>query len=353
VVEAIAEAPPGWYRDARGRVVQVNFDLGRRVYFGGAWAPYYRPDGTGFVAGRARVEFGGVATVASADGRLMHRFHFLEATGWLGPDLLNDRLEASVLRYETSSHRARAPLWLTTFVGGPRRFDLPLNLGWAAEAGRFEALGGRTFITFAELDATVDLWNSADLDSVLRLRLGPALEYDVEGRGAYFRPAVAVEGDFTLDRDGFHHLTLSAVGEKLFWEPADPGRGPSPQRLRLKAGYEVILVAINDYPLTLVVDGRAQWRDDVPRLRGWEFSGNLGLRFSFWAPARHHSVQVSQLPRDAPLPAKPANPVLRQDGTPPTTEAPDASVPDGPRGEAQDGLSDTERLLRAAKKLRR
>ena len=39
VVEAVAEAPDGWYRDERGRIVQVNFDLHRRVYFGGAWAP--------------------------------------------------------------------------------------------------------------------------------------------------------------------------------------------------------------------------------------------------------------------------------------------------------------------------
>lgn len=338
IEEAIAEAPPGWFRDERGRVMQVNFDLGRRVYFGGAWAPYFRPDGTGFIPGRARVEFGGIATTLSENGRQMHRFHFLEATGWLGPDPINNRFEASVLRYETSSRRQRAPLWLTTFIGEPRRFDIPLNIGWAAEAGRFEALGGRTFITFVELDATLDLWNSEDLDSFIRVRAGPALEMDVEGKGAYLRPAVALEGDFTLDRDGFHHFTASAVGEKLIFELADPGRGVSPQRLRLKAGYEVILVAINDYPLTLVLDARANWRDDVPRLKGWEFSGNVGLRFSFWAPARHHSTQISERPTFSPPPpretAPPANAPLPVE----ETRAPD------------DGLSDTERLIRAAKK---
>lgn len=348
VEEAIAEAPPGWYRDARGRVMQVNFDLGRRVFFGGAWAPYFRPDGTGFVAGRARVEFGGVATVMGENTQ--HRFHFFEASGWLGSNLLNARFEASVLRYDTSSRRAKAPLWLTTFVGTPRRFDVPLNLGWSFEAGRFEALGGRTFITFAEADATLDLWNSEDLDSYLRVRLGPGLEYDVEGRGVYLRPAVAVEGDFTLDRDGFHHLTATVQGEKLFFEPADAGRGASPQRLRLKAGYEVIVLALNDYPLSVVVDGRATWRDDVPLLKGWEFSGNLGLRFSFWAPARHRSAQVFH--RDAPFsPPPPREPVPAPVPVPTPVEPAPTPIPesDAPLKDPS-GLSETEQLIRAAKR---
>ncbi|MFO0596493.1 MAG: hypothetical protein U0228_14345 [Myxococcaceae bacterium] len=368
--DAIAEAPPGWYRDERGRVMQVNFDLHRRFLFGGAWAPYGRLDGVGFVPGRARVELGGEATVLSEDGRLMHRFHWLEATGWLGGDLLNARFEASVLRYDTTSRSQRAPLWVTTFIGQPHRFDVPLRIGWAAEAGRFEALGGRTFVTFAEADATVELWSSDDLDSYLRLRLGPALEYDIEGKGAYLRPAVALEGDFTLDRDGFHHVTASVTGEKLFFEPADPGRVVSPNRLRIKAGYELILFAINDYPLTLVVDGRATYRDDVPLLRGWEFQGNAGLRFSLWAPARHKSTQVSQLrwgnvPIAAPVPAN--EPMVRPDdaeappkeSTPPAVEpAPSPSPSQEPPSSAappvttppDDGLTDTERLIRAAKK---
>jgi hypothetical protein len=336
LIEAIAEAPPGWYRDERGRVMQVNFDLGRRVFFGGAWAPYYRPDGTGFVPGRARVEFGGSATTNARDDHQQHRFHFLEATLWLGSNPRDLRFEASVLRYDTSSRHERAPLWLTTFVGQPKRFDIPLNFGWGGEAGRFEALGGRTFVTFIELDVTLDLWLSADLDSYLRVRLGPALEYDVEGKGAYLRPTVAVEGDFTLDRDGFHHLTASAVGEKLVFEPADPGRGVSPNRLRVKAGYEVILFALNDYPVTFTLDGRAVWRDDVPALKGWEFSGNAGLRFSLWAPARHLSAPVVARPvRVAPVRVKipVANPPLEEEET-----------------KSEDGLTDTQRLIRAAKR---
>lgn len=301
---AIAEAPPGWYRDERGRVMQVNFDLGRRIFVGGAWAPFYRPDLAGSLA-RARVEFGISVTLNSDDQRHQHRLHFLETTALLGSNPLATRFEASVARYHVSSHRQRAPLWLTTFIGEPRRFELPLNLGWAAEAARFESLGGKNFMTIAELDATLDFWNSADLDSFIRLRAGPSLEYDFDARGLSFKPVVALEADLTLDRDGFHHVTASATGEKLFWEPMIEGRGVSPQRLKLKAGYEVILFALNDYPFTLVVDGRASWRDDVPALKGWEFAANLGLRFSLWAPARHQSTQVRTRPVSLPRPPEP------------------------------------------------
>ena len=334
---AIPEAPPGWYRDERGRVMQVNFDLGRRIFVGGAWAPFYRPDLTGSLA-RARVEFGISITLNSGDQRHQHRLHFLETTALLGNTPLATRFEASVARYDVSSHRQRAPLWLTTFIGAPRRFDLPLNLGWAAEAARFESLGGKNYLTIAELDVTVDLWNSAELDSFIRLRAGPSLEYDFDAKGAYFKPVVALEADLTLDRDGFHHVTASATGEKLFWEPMIEGRGVSPQRLRIKAGYEVILFALNDYPFTLTLDDRANWRDDVPALEGWEFTGNVGLRFSLWAPARHQSTQVRTRPAYLPPPpvANPPAPKEKEEETPPPPQ--------------EKSESNTQKLIKAAVK---
>ena len=308
--------------------MQVNFDLGRRVFLGGAWAPYYRPDGTSSLR-RARVEFGVSITLNSDDKKHQHRLYLLETTAILGGTPVASRFEASVIRYDVSNRKQGAPLWLTTFIGEPRRFDLPLNLGWAAEAVRFEALGSKTFMTIAELDVTLDLWNSVDLDSYVRLRAGPALEYDFDAKGAYLKTVAAIEADLTLDRDGFHHFTASATGEKLFFEPAVEGRGVSPQRLRIKAGYEVILFALNDYPVTLVIDGRAAWRDDVPALKGWEFAGNAGLRFSLWAPARHQSELVRVRPAFV---------------APPATNPP---VDQPPSGE-----SNTERLIRAAKAFR-
>lgn len=290
---AVAETPDGWYRDDRGRVIQVNFDLGRRVYAGGAWAPYYRPDGTGSV-GRARVEFGIVVNLIPNQGRVQHRLRFLESNVWLGATPRDVRFEGSVFRYEWGARMNRAPLWVSTFIGQPRRYDLPLNFGFGLEVLRIEYLPNATFVTIAEFDGALDIWRSKDLESFLRVRVGPAAEYDVAARGVGLRPTAALDGDFTLDADGFHHFTASVAAEKLFFTPLVAGRAASPSRLRIRAGYEVILFAINDYPLTLVVDGRATWRDDVVGLGGWEFVGNAGLRFSLWAPSRYSSKQTRE-----------------------------------------------------------
>lgn len=144
------------------------------------------------------------------------------------------------------------------------------------------------------------------------------------------------------------------TGEKLFFEPTLAGRPRSPQRLKVKAGYEVILVALNDYPLTLVVDGRAFWRDDVPSLPGWEFSLNAGLRFSLWAPARRTSQQPGLPAASAaqrPFPAEPPEPV--QAPAPEAAPAPSPEPSPEPQPEQGQAPSDTERLIRAVRELQR
>lgn len=295
-VEAVAEAPDGWFRDDSGRIMQVNFDLHRRVYFGGAYAPVFRPGPlTDFSAGsaslaRGRADFGIEIELSNNDQRELHRLHILEGSAWLGSDT---RIMATAIRYDFSTRRSSPPLWLTTFVGKPRRVDLDVNLtGWF-EALRFELISDKSFLTLASANASIDIWHSKDLQSYLRLRLGPAAELDLQTRSVSLRPEAALEADVTLDADGFHHLTAAVTGEKLFFEQPIAGRRNNPQRLKARVGYELILLAINDYPLSLVVDARAQWRDDLPNVTpGWDFGVDAGLRFSFWAPQRRTAVPV-------------------------------------------------------------
>jgi hypothetical protein len=296
-VEAVAEAPDGWFRDDQGRIVQVNFDLHRRVYFGGAYAPVFRPGpASNFSLGsmdlaRGRADFGIEIELSTDDLRELHRLHILEGSAWLGGN--DTRLMATGVRYDFSTRRQSPPLWLTTFVGRPRRFDLDLNLAGWFEALRFELISSQSFLTLASANAAIDLWHSKDLQSYLRVRAGPAGELDLQTKSVALRPEAAIEGDFTLDADGFHHVTASVTGEKLFFEQQLAGRHKNPQRLKAKLGYELILLAVNDYPLTLVVDARAQWRDDLPNVApGWDFGVDAGLRLSFWAPQRRTAVQV-------------------------------------------------------------
>jgi hypothetical protein len=282
---AVPETQPGWYRDERGRVMQVNFDLTRRVWFGGSWAPR----GTSHTLDQniAHPEVGVDVSWLDEDDETLHRLHLFELGAWLAGGV-DTRLEGTLVRFDSSQRRRSPPVRLTTFLGTPRRHDLDLNLTWGGELVRLEALAGSSFLTVGELDLVLDIWHSRDLESFLRVRAGPAVEIDLPLKSTYLRPAVALEGDFTLDPEGFQHLRFSAAGEKLFFEPSVDGRPSSPARLRTRAAFELIVLAINDYPLTLFVDGRATWRDDLPSLRGWEVTGDAGLRFSFWAPARHH-----------------------------------------------------------------
>ncbi len=294
VHEAVADAPDGWFRDDDGRIVQVNFDLHRRVYFGGAWSPDLRPDGAGGLTSalnRGRVDMGIEIDIPSSSGDEVHHLRLLQGSAWVGSQT---RVDVALARYGWTAQHYSAPLWITTFVGKPRRFDLDLNLTAYLEALRLEVVNTQSFLTLGAAEASLDLWHSRDLDSFIRLRAGPGAELDLNTKGGALKTEAALDGDFTLDRDGFHHVLGQVAAEKLFFDNPIPTRVHNPERLRTMLGYEVILLAINDYPLSLIVDGRATWRDDLPNVRpGWDFSGNLGLRFSFWAPARRNASPVA------------------------------------------------------------
>ncbi|WP_163995174.1 hypothetical protein [Pyxidicoccus caerfyrddinensis] len=280
---AVADAPPGWYRDERGRVMQFNFDLNRRLWLGGAWAPLLRD---GEVEGRMRADFG-ISVEVPGEGKRLHRLRFLETELFLG----EPSFETTLLRYDFSVERAEPLFRVTTFFGKPRRYDIDINLGlWmevlhAEELEREDTKAG--FLTWGAVHATLDLWHSKDLVSYVRVRAGPSVERDYKNGFTTLVPGAALEGDLTLDRDGFHHLRVGVEAEKVLLAQSVEGRPLRPERLRVNAGYELILLAINDQPLSLVVDGRGAWREDLQNVPAqWEWSGSAGLRFSLWAPAR-------------------------------------------------------------------
>jgi hypothetical protein len=289
-VQAIPESPPGWIRDERGRVMQFNFDMNRRVLLGAGVAPIAGVDPQ---LGRLSADFGIQAEwPGSDDERSLYRLHVLETELILGSAF---GVDSTLVRYDWSNVRQQPLVRITTFFGTPRRHDLSLDVGAWAESMHLESLqrGGGTFtyLTLGAVQGTVDLWHSRDLASFVRLRGGGGAEWDLTHRFTAFKPQVAFEGDLTLDPDGFHHVRFAAEAEKLFGAAEVLGRPQSPARLRVRAGYELILIAINDQPLTLAVDGRGVWRDDLPEVPGaWEWSARAGLRFNFWAPARRSAT---------------------------------------------------------------
>jgi hypothetical protein len=291
VVRAIADAPYGWMRDERGRVFQVNFDLHRRLYVGGSWAPIRAPEGND--ATRVAVEFGLlVFDHWEPGGSTRHRLRLVEGETRVAPFSAD-----VVLAHWDLSHRYDNPLVrVTTFFGRPRRHDLLVNVGAWAEAGGFEiheAPGGdETLWRFATVNGTIDLWQSRDLDSYVRLRGGAGLERTYVTREAgvdrsAFTPGGAVETDVTIDREGFHHVTGEVGVELPRIYDGETEVGKRARRFKTEVGYEAILIALNDQPITVRLAAGASRRDDIPGLpERWAFTANAGLRFSLWAPAR-------------------------------------------------------------------
>lgn len=291
MIPALAEAPPGWHRDERQRVMQVNFDLARRIWLGAGWGAGNFPwSGQGEATAGIRwdVPFHLFAAPALARVRAFETF-----AGFDG------KFADFTLAGIDASRAYPSPLFrITTFVGKPRRFDPPLYVG-----GWFELLRAETVRTpagwfdrteFAAAALTLDLWRSRDLASFVRLRGGAGYEQAAQLDGAAWVPHAALDADVTLDRGGFHHLRLTALSEWLAttgangYQPTDPARPRlSTRRTRetVKAEYELILLAVNDQPVSAVLDVRAQRRNDVPGLGdGWHAQATASLRFNLWAP---------------------------------------------------------------------
>lgn len=287
LVPAIADAPYGWVRDARGRVMQFNFDLQKRLWLGGG---YTLSAGDG-ASHRGTVE-AALLRHEHTSGSTRYRFRLLEGELRMGPVAA----EGVLFRFDHSERRDTPLLRVTTFFDKPRRTDVYLNTGVWLEAGRVElfprSLSSATNWRIGAVHATVDLWQSSDATSYVRLRSGASFE-----RASYTRPGLedrtaiapgsAMDADLTLDRDGFHHVTATAALDFPQFYDLKNGFFAGTTRVRGELGYEVILLAVNDQPVTLRLAGMAARRSDIVDLPDrWTFDGSAGLRFSLWAPPR-------------------------------------------------------------------
>jgi len=285
---ARADAPWGWTRDERGRVFQVSFDLRKRLYFGAAYTPQKVLDNP-LESKRTSVDFG-LFTVNIKGDRTMHRIKLVEGSVHLEPF----SAEMTLAHYDMS-HRFLDPLLrITTFVGEPSRHDVHLNLGMWTEVGGLElhrtARGNAQLWKHATAQVTIDLWQSADMNSFARLRTGLGLEgqhNETDGYHSAITQSTALELDVVVDDDGFHNVRFE-LGHELPRYFVDMGEtGKLAQRMRAKLQYEAIVLAINDQPLSLKVAAGGEKRDDIPGLPNqWAFVMDAGLRFSLWAPPR-------------------------------------------------------------------
>lgn len=299
LVPALAETPPGYRRDERQRLSQVAFDLARRAWLGGGWAAGgqpWQPQAVASSGVRFDLPFtwGGAAALA--------RLRALD--GWAAVD--GSAAEIGGVTVDLARAYPRPLFYLTTFVGPPRRFDLPLYAGLWAEALRFETLRTRTGDRYERTMAgaaavTFDVWRTADLAGYVRLRAGGGYEQVSGHGGADWTVAAVLEGDAALDADGLTHLRGSVGSEVVLADRAAPPAPLASTRWRhhLRAEAERIVFSVNDQPVSAVLALRAGRRDDVPDWpAGWTGEATVQLRFSLGAPALTHGAA----PRPAPTP---------------------------------------------------
>jgi hypothetical protein len=291
--QGLLPAPYGWYRDRLGKVFQYNFDLHRRMFLGGGWVPELR--GGEQNTRRSMIEFGLFEWQyydANDRNPTRHRLRLVEGEIRLAPFWATGFL----LRYDLSIKRRDPLVRISTFFGEPRRYDIRSRMGLFMEAVGLEvrdtAQGNATLWKYGTADITFDLWQSSNLYSYARVRGGGlverlTIEKQPDQARTSFTPNAALDLDFTLDSNGFHHLTgLASIETPQTIDPS-AGQPVAATRLRGELGYEVIAFALNDQPISLRLATSANRRDDIPGFpSGWIYSATAGLRFSLWAPAR-------------------------------------------------------------------
>jgi hypothetical protein len=143
---------------------------------------------------------------------------------------------------------------------------------------------------FGTGEVTLDLWQSAKLDSYARVRTGFGLEGEndpINGYRSALSTDSAFEVDSVLDNAGFHNVRFAITEESPHYFTPLPGQSAWANRLRIDLQYEAIILAINDQPLSFKLAAGGEKRDDLPGVPDqWAFVADAGLRFSLWAPPR-------------------------------------------------------------------
>ncbi len=287
-IPALAEAPEGYARDENGRLFQISFDLSQRLYLGGRWAPYFPASG-GEMLHRGGIDFGIRADDLNYSRRKIHRHRVLEGEmGFMPVDF-----DILLWGYDLGMRRDDPAIWLTTFIGPPTRFDVNLDLGWGFRllTARYHPMRSESYTEIENLSVYLswELFHNGPMDSYVRFAIGPACsellsQLDNEPSRFAIYPVAALESEFVLDSRGLHRLGFS-LGASPRWYLDEPDALSSTAQGALS--YEFVLLAINDQPISLLFNGTAQYRDDIPDVPSdWLFEAIAGLRFNFFVPTR-------------------------------------------------------------------
>ena len=302
LVPAIAEAPPGFERSREGKPYQVKFDLYDRVYLGAVWSPVYAgreagvAPGVGLPFGRGKAEIGFDASVLSPQGRSRHDFQVLEGDVSFADLSINGLLFA----YDYQQVHRRPAFHVTTFLGEPHLYGVPVPFGWGFRLLEIEdrppSLPDALDAEITEVHVSLNPLQSSDMYSRLRLEAGADVGKYWTDRAAitqglgtgrtYVGFTSAVRSRMALGEGGLHYLFADVAYRRPAFLDGDLA-GRSANRVKASLAYEGIFLAINDQPLSFHLAATGAARDDPATFtHKVEVGMNAGFRVSFWAPAR-------------------------------------------------------------------
>ena len=301
LVPALAEVPPGYERGGTGRAYQVKFDLLNRIYLGASWVPTFQLTQESLLNpadmfGRGQAEMGIQISYLSYKGRSRHDIHILEGSATFA-DL---ELRGQLFSYDYQHLHTRPALYLTSFFGKPRLYEVAPPLGWGFRVLRVNdrppAFRDTLDMEFAEVHAAWNPWQSKDLYNHFRIEAGVDVgkfwqdRNDVaQGLGtgsSYAGFGAEAKLRVVADDSGLHNIHLDfAYRHPTYLDGPKAGSGAND--FTLKGAYEGIFVAINDQPLSFRATAEVASREDpFTGVRNLEVRTTVGLRFSFWAPPR-------------------------------------------------------------------
>lgn len=288
MVEARHEAPFGFKRDERGRLFQTHFDLRRRYFLGVGDVGFVDAlEDVTAVSQSVYFEVGGSYEEYDGYRTRRNRFRFLEGTLQLTPL----EIEGLLFQYDRGRQTIYPTLWITTFVGEPRRYDINLDVGPGVILGRFwyGPIGSRQmgYVDVAAGHLNWEMFQTANLEDYFLVRLGAGLGVRFFGDDAaadvYLYPELGVEWAWLMGQRGLTELRLQGTA-RLAHEPVNDATW---YEMRGAVALERILLAITDQPIALFIEPSAHYIE-VPfdEERRADVRVMAGGRLSFFVPAR-------------------------------------------------------------------
>jgi hypothetical protein len=272
-----------YYRDERGRSMRVRFDPDSRWYLGGGWAPALGlGESTTGTAGSWALDVGTAYrhAVDFADEGIAWKIYHRALSGRV---LLAG---ATVTELDLTAYRGRFMRWTADGrvllpTSPPRRVPFPLDIGLDATLGRLRlrdvSPGAAAEIGVLHANLLVDPWRRRPLGSYSQLGIGPRYDVRLGPEGTRHLVAPFTAGTLGVHHesdDGRHSVEATVVGGVRL--EVEQGWAPF---VEATTSYELVWLAVNDSPLSLLVDGRYRY-DGSPLYgdRTHALCGVVGLR---------------------------------------------------------------------------